>query len=91
MADGMLLHTLEGHAIAVNSLAFSPDGSLLAGSLEDETIRIWGVEDGMIKRTLEIGGYMDDPYPLAFSPDGRVLISGGRYSEIRYWGILPEP
>jgi WD40 repeat protein len=30
VADGALLRTLEGHAGSVNSVAFSPDGSLLA-------------------------------------------------------------
>lgn len=40
---GLLLRTLEGHQAGVESLAFSPDGSMLASGSYDGAIRLWGV------------------------------------------------
>ena len=36
----------QGHALVVNSVAFSPDGKILASGSWDGTIRLWDVETG---------------------------------------------
>jgi hypothetical protein len=41
-----------GHSTWFTSVAFSPDGSLLASGSRDSTIRLWRVEDGALVRTL---------------------------------------
>ena len=33
--------TLEGHSNSVNSVSFSPNGSLLASGSNDRTVRLW--------------------------------------------------
>jgi WD40 repeat protein len=40
---GELLHTLEGHAQAVNHLLFSPDGQFFVSASYDGQIRMWGI------------------------------------------------
>jgi WD40 repeat protein len=40
-----------GHG--VNSVAFSPDGSMIASGGGDKTIKLWRVSDGALLRTLE--------------------------------------
>jgi WD40 repeat protein len=46
VSDGAQLPILEGHTEAIENLAFSPDGTLLASVSDDKTIRLWGVAEG---------------------------------------------
>ncbi|MTJ76504.1 protein kinase, partial [Nocardia seriolae] len=66
---------LTGHIEAVKSVAFSPDGSLLASGSLDRTAQLWDVHsrkpDGP---ALEAGHAV---HALAFSPDGSLLATAG--------------
>jgi len=84
------VRTLEGHKKAVNSVAFSPDGAIIAsgagGGLlwhNDNTVRLWQVSDGTPLRTLE--GHNKQVNSVAFSPDGVVLASGSSDKTVRLW------
>jgi WD40 repeat protein len=52
VATGSLVRTLTGHTDSVYSVAFSPDGRLLASGSRDNTIKLWDVASGSLVRTL---------------------------------------
>ncbi len=52
-AEIVAVYTLEGHAADVNSVAFSPDGSLLASGSSDGRGRLWRTDDGSLLHILE--------------------------------------
>lgn len=71
----------------VVSIAFSPDGSLLAsgGDQADKTVRLWDVHNGQLKTTLS--GHTDSVQTVAFSPDGSLLASGSDDNTVRLWDL----
>jgi WD40 repeat protein len=75
-----------GHWGRVTSLAFSPDGSVLAsGSQADSTIRLWELATGRELRTLT--GHEFGISSLAFSKDGSLLASASSDRTIKLWEV----
>src|SRR6266849_285299 len=74
---------LKGHTALVYSVAFSPDGSLLASGSHDQTIRVWNPADG--KPIRELKGHTGIVDSIAFSPDGKLLASGSADKTVRLW------
>ena len=67
----MQLRSFAGYTHGVYSVAFSPDGKVIAGG-SFFTIKLWDVASGAQLRSLEGRGLAK---PLAFSPDGKVIAS----------------
>jgi WD40 repeat protein len=76
---------------AVGSVAFSPDGNLLAWGDSYYAIRLWDVAAGQEKARME--GHAGGIRSVAFSPDGKMLASSGDdYTKggvcIKLWEVL---
>jgi WD40 repeat protein len=84
VASGSLVRTLSGHTNWVFSVAFSPDGRLLASGSGDTTIKLWEVATGSLVRTFGYTGWVTS---VAFSPDGRLLASGSYDDTIKLWEV----
>lgn len=81
----MLPKTLEGHYGRVTSVAFSPDGKLVASGSTDERVKVWNTITGAIHKTLE--GHSRWVTSVAFSPDSKFVASGSRDSTVNVWHI----
>ena len=73
--------TLKGHTDEVRSVAFSPDGKVLASSVRSG-VKLWDTETSANIATLEGASG-----PVVFSPDGRILASHGNVQEIKLWNL----
>ncbi len=67
------------------SVAFSPDGQILASGYADGTLVLWRVGDGKLVNSLE--GHEDAVLSVSFSPDGQTLASGSRDGAVRLWRV----
>jgi WD40 repeat protein len=84
-APGVEFVAQTGHTNAIDAVAYSPDGSLLASGGHDAIIKLWDVRTGSEIRAL--AGHANTVTSLAFSRDGRMLVSGSLDSTIRFWDV----
>lgn len=80
-----LLSTLSGHAWAVLTVAFSPDGQILATGSDDNTIKLWEVNTGQLIYTLISHSW--SVVAVAFSADGETLLSASCDKTVKLWRV----
>jgi WD40 repeat protein len=69
----------------IYSIAYSPDGKLIASGYSTSEIRIWNAKTGVLVNTLY--GHADVVWSVAFSPDGKSLVSGSADKTIKCWDV----
>ncbi|KAA3607998.1 MAG: hypothetical protein DWQ01_13020 [Planctomycetota bacterium] len=82
VADGRLLHTLQGHAGWVSSVQFMSDSRLASGSV-DQSIRLWDTERGA--QVVALYGHRHGISSLAFLPERGLLASASLDRTVRLW------
>jgi len=86
-ADGQLVMTIRDKS-GINSVAFSPDGTLLADGRTNgsgSNLKIFRVADGLLMFTF--GGHSNATRSVEFSPDGNLLASGGDDKTAKVWRV----
>src|SRR5205814_1638738 len=68
------------------SVAFSPDGRLLASGQADGVVTLWDLASEHYLWSNAAHGGRQVP-ALAFSPDGELLVSGGEDARIQLWEV----
>jgi WD40 repeat protein len=88
VASGEIVRTF-GVRDCVLSVAFSPDGTILAAAAgAEKAILLWDVESGDLLRTLP---HNDQCMAITFSPDGRLLAAGCFDGQVYLWGLPANP
>ena len=80
------LNALTGHTNWIYSIAFSPDGKILASGSVDEKIWLWNMTSGSQLRVL--AGHTNTVNCVAFSPNGQFLASGSQDLTVKLWNVL---
>ncbi|MGH3925772.1 MAG: WD40 repeat domain-containing protein, partial [Pseudonocardiaceae bacterium] len=74
VSDGTQHAVLAGHASWGDSCTFSPDGTLLATTSNDQTVRLWRVASGRCHCALRLAGPVAG---IAWHPDATILCTVG--------------
>jgi WD40 repeat protein len=83
LGGGPGMDELKGHTALVYSVAFSPDGKILATGSFDGTVKLWDFASRKELRTLK--GHTASIYAVAWKSDGKLLASASQDKTIRLW------
>jgi WD40 repeat protein len=86
--DADVLAILRGHTDAVDAVAVSPDGTLIATGSFDKTIKLWDTASTKEIRTYGgAQGHQGQILAVAFSPKGDQLASGSADNTAKVWDV----
>jgi hypothetical protein len=75
----------QGQGEHVFSVAFSPDGKMIAAGCGDGRIALWEVTS--YKRRATLRGHTEEVTSVAFRRDGKLLASRGAEGTVRLWDL----
>ena len=86
IAEGKQRYIFSGADMySIESVAFSPDGGLLAGGDELGHIHLVGPNTDEYKKILK--GHSEEVVAITFNPDMRTVASGSKDGSVRIWDI----
>jgi len=78
-------HTFGGHNKHLLTLAFSPDGKMLAAGGPERVIRIFALDTG--KEVMSFDKLNGTVMSVSFSPDGKDFLAGVHAAEVKVWDV----
>ncbi|HSF75504.1 MAG TPA: AAA-like domain-containing protein [Microcoleus sp.] len=81
--DIKLLRTLQIESDKIMSVAFSPDGAMLATASAGGTARVWSKDGTPLSLLKHTSGVTN----ISFSPDSQMLLSASTDKMVRLWNI----
>jgi WD40 repeat protein len=78
-------HQFQGHANAVQAVAYAPASGIIASAGADKTVRLWHAADRRELRVLR--GHEEFVSSLAIAPSGGLIASGSHDRRIRVWSV----
>jgi len=82
-----VVYTLEKHPTA-SAIAISADSKILVSGGQDKAIKVWDLQTGELKKTLQ-----SDSGPIntiAIAPDGKTVVSGSSDRVVRIWDLTSD-
>jgi dipeptidyl aminopeptidase/acylaminoacyl peptidase len=81
------------HSNVVTSVAFAPDGRLLASGGWDGAVKLWEIRDGRMRLRRTLRGEWDEVEAVAFAPDGSAVaglgtgFDGSPFGVVTLWAL----
>ena len=83
LADRRLAETIVGQPGSLESVAFSPDGSMFVTAGTDRTARVWDAK--RFRPVAVLSGHTDSVVSAAFSHNGRFIVTASSDKTARVW------
>ena len=80
---GECLYPLVGHSDWIRDLKWSHDGTMIATSSYDMTVKIWNAITGQVIHTLK--EHTNSVRVISWSPDGNWLATGSEDAQVLLW------
>lgn len=75
--------SFQGHTASVQTVKWSPHGSLLASGSLDTTVRLWDAQRG--KQAGVLASHTKEVYAVTWAPSGTFLASGSLDTTMRVY------